>query len=113
MKTLTILAVILGIAFLFFVAKAEKSFVIDGNGAIPAGITGISKTLLDKVNDEMKSILWNNGGIGNLINLEPNSTSGDIITGAKNFISDAVDKVTEIIKTPIEDKVNSILCPQK
>jgi len=114
MKTLIIIAVILGIMFLFFIAKAERSLVITGNEAIPAGITGIPKALLDKVNEIRSKISDNvgNGEIGKLINLEPNSTSG-IIAGAKNLISGTIDKITETIKTPIEDKINDILCPQK
>ncbi len=114
MKTLTIIAIILGVAFLFFVAKAEKSFIIDGNEAIPAGLTGMPKALLDKAN-EIKSKLLDsgkNGEIGNLINLEPISTN-NIVADAKNFISGTIDKITETIKNPIEDKINEVLCPQK
>ena len=114
MKTLTIIAVILGIAFLFFVARAEKFFVINGNEVIPAGITNVPKMLLDKVNEMRFKISDSagNGGIGNLVNLEPISTN-NIVLGAKDFISGTINKITEIIKTPIEDKINDILCPQK
>ena len=114
MKTLTIVAVILGIAFLFFIARAEKSFVINGNEVTPAGITNVPKMLLDKINETGFKISDNigNGGIGDLISLEPISTN-NIVAGVKDFISGAIDKITETIKTPIEDKVNNILCPQK
>ena len=97
MRTLVILAIILGIVFLFFVAKAEKSLTIMGNEVVPAGLINAPRVLLDK--------------IGNLINLEPNSTN-NIISGAKNLISNTIDKISEAIKTPIKEKINSILCPQ-
>lgn len=111
MKTLTILAIILGITFLFFVARAEKSFIINGNEAIPAGITNIPKIVLNKAS-EIKSKILDNGGTGNLINLKPISTD-NIVAGAKDFISGTINKITETIKTPIEDKVSDIFCPQK
>ena len=114
MKTLIIVAIILGVAFLFFVARAEKSFIINGNEAIPAGLTNITKAFLNKVNEMGFKISDSvgNGGIGNLVNLEPISTN-NIITGAKDFISGTIDKITETIKAPIEDKINDFLCPQK
>ncbi len=107
MKALIIIAVILGVAFIFFVAKAERSLIITGNEVTPAGLA-----------DEIKSgifgdtgILGNGGEIGNIV-AGPISTN-NIIAGAKDFISGTINKITETIKAPIEDKVNSILCPQK
>ena len=111
MKTLIIVAIILGVAFIFFVARAEKSFIINGNEVIPASLTNIPKMLLNKAG-EIKSRILDNGGTGNLINLEPNST-GNIISEAKDFISGAINKITATIKAPIEDKISEILCPQK
>lgn len=111
MKTLIIVAIILGIAFLFFVAKAEKSLTITGNEVVPAGIINVPKAFLDKVN-EMSFKISNGGENGKLINLEPISTD-NIISGVKDFISGTINKITETIKAPIEDKVNSLLCPQE
>ena len=117
MKTLTIIAIILGVAFLFFVAKAERSLIITGNEVIPAGLTDVPKVFLDKVS-ELKSkllgstgILDNGGEIGNMVT-GPIFTN-NIIAGAKDLISKTIGKIIETIKTPIEDKVNEILCPQK
>ena len=101
MKTLAIFAIILGVGFLYFVAKAERSIVINGNEVIPAGIVNLPKTLLDKASETIGKLSSGNQGIG------------DIVTGSKNLISKTVGKLIEIIKTPIEDKVNSFLCPQK
>ncbi|MFH1990368.1 MAG: hypothetical protein ABIJ19_00740 [Patescibacteria group bacterium] len=112
MKALTIVAIILGVAFIFFVAKAERSLVITaGDEVVPAGLVNIPKALLDKVN-EMGFKISNSGEIGNLVNLEPISTD-IIVAGTKEFISSTIDKIKETIKAPIEDKVNEVLCPQK
>ena len=115
MKALTIVAIILGVAFIFFVAKAERSLVITaGDEVVPAGLVNIPKALLDKVGEMGFKISDSvgNGGIGNLVNLEPISTD-NIVAGTKEFISSTIDKIKETIKAPIEDKVNEVLCPQK
>ncbi|MDO8443659.1 MAG: hypothetical protein Q7S78_01575 [Candidatus Azambacteria bacterium] len=116
MKALIIIAIILGVAFLFFIAKAERSLIITGNEVIPAGLTDVPKMLLDKAGEIKSGIFGNTGAggggeIGNIIT-ESISTN-NIITGAKDFISGTINKITETIKAPIEDKVNDILCPQK
>ena len=112
MKALTIMAIILGVAFIFFVAKAERSLVITaGDEVVPAGLINVPKALLDKVN-EMGFEISNSGEIGNLVNLEPISTD-NIVAGTKDFISSTIDKIKETIKAPIEDKVHEVLCPQE
>ncbi|MBU2082110.1 hypothetical protein KKH14_01655 [Patescibacteria group bacterium] len=112
MKALTIVAIILGVAFIFFVAKAERSLVITaGDEVVPAGLINVPKALLDKVG-EMGFKISNSGEIGNLVNLEPISTD-NIVAGTKEFISSTIDKIKETIKAPIEDKINDFLCPQK
>jgi len=112
MKALTIMAIILGVAFIFFVAKAERSLVITaGDEVVPAGLINVPKALLDKVN-EMGFKISNSGEIGNLVNLEPISTD-NIVAGTKDFISSTIDKIKETIKAPIEDKVHEVLCPQE
>ncbi|MFH1392865.1 MAG: hypothetical protein ABIG73_00575 [Patescibacteria group bacterium] len=111
MKTLIIVAIILGIAFLFFVAKAEKSLIITGNEVMPAGLTDVPKMLLDKIGG-ISSKISGNGKIEDLVNLESIS-AGNVVSGVKDFISGTINKITETIKAPIEDKVNEILCPQE
>lgn len=103
MKTLVILAVILGVLFLYFIVKAEKSFVIKGNEVVPGGID-IPKLILDKAR-EIKSQIANSGsGLGFI---------GSITTDAKDLISKTIDKISESIKSPIENKINEIICPTK
>ncbi len=115
MKTLIILAVILGILFLYFIVKAEKSFVIKGNEVVPGGIN-IPKLILDKAK-EIKSQIANNKNTQILGNdVISNSGQGfisNITTGAKDLVSKTIDKISESIKSPIENKINDVLCPTK
>ena len=108
----------MGIVFLFFVARAERSLVVKGGEMMPAGITDVPGMLWDKVDEIKVGILGNNetsnsgGENGDLSDSEPVSTDS-IIVGAKNLISNTIDKISETIKTPIENKVSEIFCPQK
>ncbi len=110
MKTLVILAVILGILFLYFIVKAEKSFVIKGNEVVPSGIDipkliiDIPKLILDKAG-EIKSQIANSDSGRGFIN--------NITTDAKDLVSKTVDKISESVKSPIENKINEFLCPTK
>ena len=103
MKTLAILAVILGVLFLYFIVKAEKSFVIKGNEVVPLGIN-VPKLILDKAKEIKSQIADNDSGRGFINN---------VITEAKGFVSKTVDKISESVKSPIENKINEFLCPQK
>ena len=117
MKTLAILAIILGVLFLYFIVKAEKSFVIKGNEVVPLGIN-IPKLILDKAK-EIKSKIDNNKKIqilGNDVISDSGPGRGfinNITTDAKDFVSKTVDKISESIKSPIENKINEFLCPTK
>jgi len=111
MRTLAILAVILGILFLYFIVKAEKSFVIKGNEVIPGGID-IPKLILDKVRGIKPQVL-NNDVIGNAVSDSGRGFINNITTDAKDLISKTVDKINESIKSPIENKINEFLCPTK
>lgn len=100
MKTLAVLAVILGVLFLCFIVKAEKSFVIKGNEVVPSGID-IPKL----INTHMLSsdIISDSGPV--FIN--------KIKTDVEKLVSKTVDKISESIKSPIENKINEVLCPTK
>ncbi len=115
MKTLLILAVILGILFLYFIVKAEKSLVIKGNEVVPLGIN-IPKLILDKAK-EITSQATNNKNAqilgSDLINDSGPAFINKIKTDAGNLISKTVDKINELIKSPIENKINEFLCPKK
>ena len=107
MKTLIILAVNLGILFLYFVVKAEKSFVIKGNEVVPSGID-IPKLILDKVKG-IKSQILGNEVIGD--SGPGRGFINNITTDVKDLVSKTVDKVSESIKSPIENKIQEIICP--
>ena len=111
MKTLIILAVILGILFLYFIVKAEKSFVIKGNEVIPGGID-IPKLILDKVRGIKPQVL-NNDVIGNAVSDSGRGFINNITTDAKDLISKTVDKINKSIQSPIENTINEFLCPTK
>ncbi len=115
MKTLVILAVILGILFLYFIVKAEKSFVIKGNEVAPSGID-IPKLILDKAK-EIKFQVTNNKNAqilgSDIINDSGPAFINKIKTDAGNLISKTVNKISESIKSPIENKINEVLCPTK
>jgi len=111
MKTLIILAVILGILFLYFIVKAEKSFVIKGNEVIPGGID-IPKLILDKVRGIKPQVL-NNDVIGNAVSDSGQGFINNITTDAKDLVSKTIDTISESIKSPIENKINEFLCPTK
>ena len=112
MKTLLILAVILGILFLYFIVKAEKSFVIKGNEVVPGGIN-IPKLILDKIGGGIKPQILGNDAINNAVGSSGLGFINNITTDAKDFVSKTIDKINESIKSPIENKINEILCPTK
>ena len=103
MKTLAILAVILGILFLYFIVKTEKSFVIKGNEVVPGGID-IPKLILDKAAQVLGNDVIGGSGQG-FIN--------KIKTNAEDLVSKTVDKISKSIKSPIENKINEVICPKK
>ena len=113
MKTLAILAVILGVLFLYFIVKAEKSFVIKGNEVVPSGID-IPKLILDKAKEIQFQVTNNKNAqiLGSDIISDSGPTFIDKIkTNADDLISKTVDKMSESIKSPIENKINEVFCP--
>mgnify|MGYP001613645599 CR=1 FL=1 len=115
MKTLLILAVVLGVLFLYFIVKAEKSLVIKGNEVVPLGIN-IPKLILDKVKEIKSQVADNKNAetlISDIINDSGPAFVNKIKTDAGNLISKTVDKISELIKSPIENKVNELVCPKK
>ena len=104
MKTLVILAVILAVFAAYFVFNTEKSISVKGGGAMPAGVDiakfilnqalNQSETIKPKINDLLQS------GLTEEIKLK----AGEI----KNKI---LDKAVNLIKMPIENKVQELICP--
>ena len=120
MKTLVILFIVLGIVFLYFIASAEKSLIIKNDEVTLKGVN-IPKLIINKAG-EIKSritgvgkgsqILSNGGGvIGNLT--PPPTFVNDAVNSVKGFVSGIVDKAGDSIKSPIENKIQEIICPAK
>lgn len=116
MKTLVILAIILAIIAVYFVFNTEKSISIGGGGnAIPAGID-IAKLILSQALNQVKKI---NPEAVNSINGVYGSgvTQFKLAEEIKSKIGEVKDKIldkaVDLIKTPVENKVSELFCPQK
>lgn len=112
MKTLMILLVILGVIFLYFVINAEKSITIGKNGEIiPVGID-IPRFIFNKAKETLPKLI----NSGDVQIPEPDSIK-NIAENVKYKIKDltiqALNKITDSIKAPIENKINEVLCPVK
>ena len=110
MKTLVILFIVLGIVFLYFVAGAEKSLIIKNDEVSPNGII-IPELITNKI-QEIKS----KGGVigGNFGS--PSGFMNDAINGVKDLASKAVNNIGDMIKSPIspiQNKIQEIICPAK
>ena len=99
----------MGILSLYFVVNTEKSISIKGNEVVPSGID-IPKIVLENILPKFinqDNGLLNNVNIKNLAeNIKDNISIGDLTAKALN-------KITDSIKTPIENKINEVLCPVK
>ncbi|MBI5079567.1 hypothetical protein HZB06_02800 [Candidatus Wolfebacteria bacterium] len=98
MKTLLILAVILGVLFFYFVAKSERTLITKGNELIPGGVN-IPKLIFDKAG-EIKS------RIVNLTNAE-NVGSGAVSEFFDKIKNTAEDLVTKTVNTMSNGKIGS------
>lgn len=110
MKTLIVMAIILGVLFLYFVAKAEKSFIIKGSDLIPGGID-IPKFIFDKLGGGINPQTLNNDVIGNVVGGSGQRLISDVVNNAKDIISKTIEKAGEAIKAPIENKIQEYICP--
>ena len=120
---LVILAIILAIFATYFVFNTEKSISLTGGGgnAIPAGID-IAKLILSQALNQVKKI--NPEAVNSINGMD--SINGVHGSGATQFklaeeikskigeVKDKIlDKAVDLIKTPVENKVSELLCPQK
>lgn len=114
---LVILAIILAILATYFVFNTEKSLLLkNGGNAIPAGID-IAKSILNQVLNQAEKInptqvinsvsgVNGSGAMQSKLAEEIKSKIGEI----KDKI---LDKAVDLIKTPVENKVSELFCPQK
>ena len=116
MKTLIILAIILAIFAAYFVFNTEKSLSLkSGGNAIPAGID-IGRSILNQVLNQAKKI---NPEAVNSINGADSSgvMQSKLAEEIKSKIGEIKDKILDkavnLVKTPVENKVSELFCPQK
>lgn len=115
MKTLLIIGIILAILAVYFVLKTEKSISVEGGGGgvITAGVD-IPKFILSK----FKNIIPNNTTeniIDNIKNKKLNNiTESNLTDKIKSKIGDIKDKIVDgsinLIKDPIKNKLNEVIC---
>lgn len=122
MKTLISLGVVLAVLSIYFIVNVEKSIFLKGNEVVPLG-TDIPKIIFDNAK---KIIADKNAtstletatasGIGSLQELITNklpeqteNIKNDIIDLASN----ASQKIEDLLKQSIENKISEIICPQK
>lgn len=118
MKTLVILFVVLGIVFLYFIASAEKSLIIKNDEVTPNGVN-IPELIANKIKEIKSQItggnvsqILNNGG-GVIGDLTPSTFMNDAVNNVKSFVSETVNKAEDSIKSPIENKIQELICPAK
>lgn len=115
MKTLVILAIILAIIAAYFVFNTEKSISIEGGGnAIPAGID-IAKFIFNKVLDQTGKINEKPNDNGNYINsgVLQSKLAEEIKSKIGETKNNILDEAINLIKNPIENKINALFCPAK
>jgi non-homologous end joining protein Ku len=122
MKTLISLGVILAVLSIYFIVNVEKSIFLKGNEVVPLG-TDIPKIIFDNA----KKIIADKNATSTL---ETATTSGieslqELITNklpeqTENIKNDIIDlasnasqKIEDLLKQSIENKISEIICPQK
>ena len=114
MKTLIVIAVILVVLSLYFVVNADRSIFVKGSEVLPIG-TDVARFILNKTKD---FISRTNTGTG--IDASYPSITNKIKAGiekikveANMLIPKVLDKTTNLIKNPIENKIIETVCPAK
>lgn len=126
MKTLVIIGVILAVLTLYFVVNADRSILVKGSEVLPAG-TDIARLVLNKAKD-----LISQAGTGNVLKSSNGNIVGNIVDASYPAITDkieagiekiraesntlipkVIDKTIDLIKNPIENKINETFCSSK
>lgn len=118
MKTLIMLAIILGIFAVYFIFNTEKSVLLKGGGnAMPAG-TDVAKFILNKAKTINPGKIIGEFLSGNEINI---NKSGEMLKSGiteeiKSKAGEIKDKILsegiDLVKQPIKDKTAELFCPQ-
>ena len=123
MKTLIIIAVILVVLTLYFVVNADKSIILKGSEVLPAG-TDITGFILNKAKNLISqtgtgNILKSSSG-NNIVDSSYPAITDKIEAGIEKIKAEAnilipkvIDKTIDLIRNPIENKINETFCPSK
>lgn len=107
MKKLLFLAIVLAVFAAYFIFNTEKSISIKGRGnAVPAGID-IAKSILNQALDQFEPIK------SKINDIAQSKVTGEIKSKIGEIKDNILDKAVVLIKTPVENKVSELFCPQK
>ena len=107
MKTLVILAIILAVFAAYFVFNTEKSISLkNGGNAVPAGVD-IAKFILNQALNQSETIK------PKINNVLQSKLTGEIKSKVGEIRDKILNETVDLIKKPIENKVNELFCPQK
>lgn len=117
MKTFIIISIILGVFTVYFIFNTEKSISIKGGeNAIPVGID-LARFILDKAKtiiEPDKIISINNKTYDNNQTKELQSNITEEIKSKAGEIKNKIlNEGINLIKQPIENKINEVFCPQR
>ena len=122
MKTLVIIIVILVVLSLYFVVNADRSILVKGSEVLPAG-TDIARLILNKAKDLISQINAGNvlkSSSGNIVDASYPAVTDKIKAGIEKIkvetnklIPKVLDKTTDLIKNPIENKIIETFCPSE
>lgn len=118
MKTLIIFVVLLGIVFFYFVANTEKSVILKSDEVTPTGVN--IKKIIDggNLSETMTSAISgfktaNDNGSETGAGTNNSTFIGQAIDKTRDLTGKVIDKAENLIKNPIENKINELFCPQK
>lgn len=111
MKTLIIIIVILAVLTLYFVVNADRSILVKRSEVLPAG-TDIARLILNKTKDFVSQTDTD------IVDASYPTITDKIKAGIEkvkvetnNLIPKVINKTTDLIKEPIENKIIKTFCP--
>ncbi len=120
MKILAIFAAVSIILTLYFIVDIERSIVVKGNEAVPAGtdissaVVSVSKGIMAKIQeftgnkDNVNADVLNN--LGPAVTEEIKEKALELQGKIKDLSPEVQRQIIEIIEEPIKNKIKDILC---
>lgn len=99
------------VLFLYFVVNADRSILVKGNEVFPAG-TDIAKFILKQTKNLQSQIETGNGSYPTITDaIKPIVETVGI--GASKLIPRIINKVKDLIREPIKNKIDATFCSVK